>query len=135
MPLANLNPTTHVLKGAEMLSAGESNSVADVISSFRAAGLYDRAPSTIRFLEGYFNETLGTSKAQGAFAARKLAMIRLDGDTYESTIQALDALYHHLSPGGPQPTSSPPPPPTPHLPDDPHHLLLLWVLKTRRLRS
>ena len=27
-------------------------------------------------------------------------MLRLDGDLYESTIQALDALYPKLSPGG-----------------------------------
>ena len=110
-PPANLNPTIrpYLPKGAEMLSAGESNSVADVVVSFRAAGLYDRAPSAIQLLEGYFNDTLGTPKAQSAFAARKLAIIRLDGDTYESTIQALDALYHHLSPGGPH---SPPPPPS-----------------------
>jgi hypothetical protein len=31
---------------------------------------------------------------------RQLAVMRLDGDMYESTIQALDALYDQLSPGG-----------------------------------
>ena len=29
-----------------------------------------------------------------------IAVLRLDGDLYESTIQALDALYPRLSPGG-----------------------------------
>ena len=31
---------------------------------------------------------------------KKLALLRLDGDTYESTIQALTYLYPKLSPGG-----------------------------------
>jgi O-methyltransferase len=30
----------------------------------------------------------------------RLAVLRLDGDLYESAIQALDALYLRLSPGG-----------------------------------
>ena len=30
----------------------------------------------------------------------RIAVLRLDGDLYESTIQALDALYPRLSPGG-----------------------------------
>ena len=30
----------------------------------------------------------------------QLAVLRLDGDMYSSTIQALDALYPKLSPGG-----------------------------------
>ena len=30
----------------------------------------------------------------------KLAILRLDGDMYESTIQPLDSLYHKVSPGG-----------------------------------
>ena len=30
----------------------------------------------------------------------RLAVLRLDGDMYESTIEALDALYHKVSYGG-----------------------------------
>jgi O-methyltransferase len=41
---------------------------------------------------------LPVAEAQGRFTS--FSVIRLDGDTYESTIQALDALYHRLSPGG-----------------------------------
>ena len=84
-------PADAAHKGAEKLSAGESNSVSDVIASFKAAGLY-RDPSAVQFLEGYFNETLGSPAAQRSFSARKLSMIRLDGDTYESTIQVAPVL-------------------------------------------
>ena len=31
---------------------------------------------------------------------QELALIRLDGDLYESTMDALTNLYHRLSPGG-----------------------------------
>jgi len=31
---------------------------------------------------------------------RKLSLLRLDGDLYESTIDALNALYDKVSPGG-----------------------------------
>lgn len=46
------------------------------------------------FVEGWFEETLPT------LPARELALIRIDGDMYGSTLQALDALYPKLSPGG-----------------------------------
>jgi O-methyltransferase len=48
----------------------------------------------VRFLEGWFNETLSAAPIE------RLALLRLDGDMYESTIQALDALYDKLAPGG-----------------------------------
>jgi len=48
------------------------------------------------FLPGWFKDTLpGLKPASG-----KWALLRLDGDIYESTIQALDALYGDLSDGG-----------------------------------
>ncbi len=46
------------------------------------------------FVKGFFEHTLPTLDA-GPFA-----LVRLDGDMYESTIVALDALYPKLSPGG-----------------------------------
>ena len=46
------------------------------------------------FLEGWFKDTLHVAPIE------KLAVLRVDGDMYESTIQAMDALYEKLSPGG-----------------------------------
>ena len=62
-----------------------------VEEAFRKFGLLD---SQVRFLAGWFKDTLPTVKN------RQFALIRLDGDLYESTIQSLDNLYPALSPGG-----------------------------------
>jgi O-methyltransferase/8-demethyl-8-(2,3-dimethoxy-alpha-L-rhamnosyl)tetracenomycin-C 4'-O-methyltransferase len=48
----------------------------------------------VRFLEGWFKDTLPEAPID------HLAVLRLDGDMYESTIQALDALYDKVSFGG-----------------------------------
>lgn len=63
----------------------------EVRRNFERYGLLD---AQVSFLEGWFKDTLPTAPVE------KLALIRLDGDMYESTIQALDALYHKLSTGG-----------------------------------
>lgn len=55
---------------------------------------YDLLDDQVRFLPGWFKDTLPDAPIS------RLALIRLDGDLYESTIQALDALYPKLSPGG-----------------------------------
>jgi O-methyltransferase len=62
-----------------------------VEANFRAYGLFDER---VCFLEGWFKDTLPTAPIE------RLAVLRLDGDLYESTIQALDAMYAKLSPGG-----------------------------------
>ena len=62
-----------------------------VANNFAAYGLLDEQ---VRFLQGWFKDTLPDAPI------RQLAVMRLDGDMYESTIQALDALYDRLSPGG-----------------------------------
>ena len=66
-------------------------SLEQVQSNFAAYGLLDEQ---VRFVKGWFRDTLSTIPAEC------FAVIRLDGDLYESTIQALDALYPRLSPGG-----------------------------------
>ena len=48
----------------------------------------------VRFLAGWFKDTLPTAPIE------TVAVLRLDGDMYESTIQALDPLYDKLSVGG-----------------------------------
>ena len=62
-----------------------------VKSNFARFGLLD---SQVEFLEGWFCDTLPGAPCE------KLALLRLDGDLYESTMDALRALYHHVSPGG-----------------------------------
>jgi O-methyltransferase/8-demethyl-8-(2,3-dimethoxy-alpha-L-rhamnosyl)tetracenomycin-C 4'-O-methyltransferase len=64
---------------------------ADVENNFRRFGLLDER---VVFLEGWFKDTLPYAPID------QLAVLRLDGDMYESTIEALDALYHKVSYGG-----------------------------------
>ena len=64
---------------------------ATVEANFRRYGLLDER---VRFLPGWFKDTLPSA------AIESIAVLRLDGDLYESTIQALDALYPRLSIGG-----------------------------------
>jgi Macrocin-O-methyltransferase (TylF) len=62
-----------------------------VKSNFRAYGLLDKQ---VRFLQGWFKDTLPTAPILS------LAIMRLDGDYYESTTDALTNLYDKLSVGG-----------------------------------
>lgn len=55
---------------------------------------YDLLDEQVRFLPGWFRDTLPNAPID------RLALLRLDGDMYESTIVALDALYPKLSSGG-----------------------------------
>ena len=64
---------------------------ARVRANFARYGLLD---DQVRFLEGWFRDTLPGAPIES------LALIRLDGDLYESTTDALTALYPKLSPGG-----------------------------------
>ena len=62
-----------------------------VEQNFRRYGLLD---DRVHFLEGWFKDTLATAPIT------QLSLLRLDGDMYESTIQALNALYYKVSKGG-----------------------------------
>jgi Macrocin-O-methyltransferase (TylF) len=66
-------------------------SLAQVQNNFKRFGLLDEQ---VRFLPGWFCDTLPTAPIQ------KLALLRLDGDMYSSTRDALVNLYHRVSPGG-----------------------------------
>ncbi len=66
-------------------------SEAEVRANFERYGLLD---DQVCFLPGWFKDTLHDAPID------RIAVLRLDGDLYESTIQALDALYPRLSPGG-----------------------------------
>lgn len=65
--------------------------VEQVRANFARYGLLD---DQVRFLEGWFKDTLPTAPIQ------ELAVIRLDGDLYESTMDALRPLYPKLAIGG-----------------------------------
>jgi O-methyltransferase len=66
-------------------------SLDEVKANFARYGLLDER---VRFLKGWFKDTLPTAPIE------RLAVLRLDGDMYESTIVTLRALYPKLSPGG-----------------------------------
>jgi Macrocin-O-methyltransferase (TylF)/Glycosyl transferase family 2 len=61
-----------------------------VMQNFRRYGLLDER---VKFLQGFFKDTLPGP-------VERLALLRLDGDMYESTIQVLEALYDKVSGGG-----------------------------------
>jgi O-methyltransferase len=65
--------------------------LAEVRANFDRYGLLDER---VRFLPGWFRDTLPKAPIE------RLALLRLDGDLYESTSVALRALYPKLSPGG-----------------------------------
>ncbi len=66
-------------------------SQAEVENNFRRYGLLD---DQVVFLKGWFKDTLPRAPMP------RLALMRLDGDMYESTMDALTHLYPKLSPGG-----------------------------------
>lgn len=63
----------------------------EVEENFRKYGLLD---DQVVFLKGWFKDTLPTAPFE------RLSVMRLDGDMYESTMDALTSLYQKLSPGG-----------------------------------
>lgn len=66
-------------------------SLEQVQRNFRTLDLLDEQ---VRFIEGWFHETLFTAPVD------KISLLRLDGDMYESTYVSLEALYHKVSIGG-----------------------------------
>jgi O-methyltransferase len=65
--------------------------LAQVRANFERYGLLDEQ---VRFLHGWFRDTLPTAPIE------RLALLRLDGDMFESTMDGLGALYPKLSMGG-----------------------------------
>ena len=81
---ADTGDTLHKMGG---LAVG----VNQVRHNFERYGLLD---DQVKFLVGWFKDTLATAPVE------QLAVMRLDGDMYESTIQAIEPLYPKLAPGG-----------------------------------
>ena len=65
--------------------------LATVRRVFTAYGLLDEQ---VRFVEGWFKDTLHRAPIE------QIALLRLDGDLYESTADALHALYDRVASGG-----------------------------------
>ena len=63
----------------------------EVEKNFEKYGLLDKQ---VVFLKGWFKDTLPSAPIE------KLSILRLDGDMYESTTDALNNLYPKLSDGG-----------------------------------
>jgi hypothetical protein len=74
-------------KGYKHFAAG----IDEVRANFNAFGLLD---DQVRMLPGWFKDTLPAAPIE------RLALMRLDGDYYESTMDALVNLYDKLSVGG-----------------------------------
>lgn len=68
-----------------------SVSIDDVKFNFEKYGLLDE---DVIFLKGWFKDTLPNAPIE------KIALLRLDGDMYESTMDALENLYDKVSIGG-----------------------------------
>lgn len=66
-------------------------SLETVKDNFAKYGLLD---DQVRFVKGFFSETLPTAPI------RQLSILRVDADLYQSTIDVLRHLYSRLSPGG-----------------------------------
>jgi O-methyltransferase len=63
----------------------------EVKRNFERYGLLD---DQVQFLPGWFKDTLPTAPINA------ISVLRIDGDMYESTFEALNSLYSRISPGG-----------------------------------
>lgn len=66
----------------------------DLDSVKRNFARFNLLDDQVIFLKGWFKDTLPSAPIQ------KISILRLDGDMYGSTMDALTALYDRLSPGG-----------------------------------
>lgn len=78
--------------GADLSDVAELKiSLERVQDHFRRFNLLD---DRVRFLKGWFADTLPTAPIKA------ISVLRLDGDLYSSTMDALQSLYAKVSPGG-----------------------------------
>jgi hypothetical protein len=89
--MPEINPEQYPADTAPMNYPDLCISLETVKSNFSK---YDLLDNQVKFLPGWFKDTLATAPIE------KLCLLRLDGALYESTIDALTALYPKLSVGG-----------------------------------
>lgn len=81
-----------ILRNGDKMAVPVRNTSLDgVRSNFARYGLLD---DQVVFVQGYFADTLPTVPTEA------LSLLRLDGDLFDSTMDALTHLYPKLSPGG-----------------------------------
>jgi hypothetical protein len=78
-------------RGGRLWQQSLAVSLEEVKANFTRYGLLDEQ---VRFIKGFFSDTMPTAPIE------RLALLRLDGDMYESTIVVLRNLYPKLSVGG-----------------------------------
>ncbi len=86
-----INMTLFTLQNLSIMSHHRGTGLDDVKSNFARYGLLDEQ---VVFLQGFFSDTLPKAPIE------RVAVLRLDGDTFESTRDVLALLYQKLSPGG-----------------------------------
>jgi|SRR3989338_2773159 len=91
LPPPNIEKYPDDIKDTHYLDQNMKASLEDVQESFKKFNLLD---DNIIFLKGWFKDTLPKAPIE------KISILRLDGDMYESTIDALKNLYYKLSIGG-----------------------------------
>ena len=77
-------------KTRHLLTVGEQL----VRDNFQRYGLLD---DQVKFVKGFFNDTLPSIQTRGL---KKIAVLRVDGDLYQSTMDVLKNLYPLVEPGG-----------------------------------
>jgi len=78
-------------KGDNLWSHSLGVSLEEVKENFRK---YEMLDDRVHFVQGWFRDTIPTAPIV------RIAVLRLDGDMYESTMQVLDGLYSRVQPGG-----------------------------------
>lgn len=86
LPPVDRRKETFAWKAGDMAVSLET-----VRNNFARYGLLD---DQVIFLKGFFSDTLPTAPI------RQLAILRVDADLYDSTVDVLGSLYSALSPGG-----------------------------------
>jgi O-methyltransferase len=87
----DLSVDVKTLNNGGPMQLGLSVSLEKVKSNFAKFNLLD---DQVRFLKGWFRDTLPAAPID------KLALLRLDGDMYQSTMDTLVTLHHKVSAGG-----------------------------------
>lgn len=86
-------PADAAHNGAHLIGILKDNSLERVQATFSDFGVLT---DSVIWLKGWFKDTLPPARANFT----SFAVARLDGDTYESTIQALENIYDKVSVGG-----------------------------------
>ena len=91
LPPPNIEKYPDDINDTHYLDPHMKASLEDVRENFKKFNLFD---NNVIFLKGWFKDTLPKAPIE------KISILRLDGDMYESTIDAIENLYYKLSIGG-----------------------------------